>query len=100
MNTNVNKKHKSSVFSALFSNPHALRELYSAIEGVDISSDAVIEINTLSDVLYMEQLNDISFTIDDRIVVLWISFPKGQYAVNILSARERHYQSVKTESDA
>ena len=70
MNTNVNKKHKSSVFSAVFSNPHALRELYSAIEGVDISPDTVIEINTLSDVIYMEQLNDISFTIDDRIVVL------------------------------
>ena len=67
---NVNIKHKNSVFSTLFGNPETLRELYSAIEGVDISPDVVISINTLSDVLYMKQINDLSFTIDDRIVVL------------------------------
>ena len=67
---NVNKKHKNSVFSKLFGNPEALRELYSAIEGVDVPPDAVIAINTLSDVLFMKQINDLSFTIDDRIVVL------------------------------
>jgi len=67
---NLNKKHKSSVFSTLFSTPEALRELYSAIEGIEIPKDAIIDINTLSDVLFMEQINDVSFTIDDRIVVL------------------------------
>ena len=67
---NVNKKHKNSVFSALFGTPESLRELYSAVEGVDIPPEAVIKINTLSDVVFMEQINDISFTIDDRIVVL------------------------------
>ena len=66
----VNKKHKSSVFSTLFSDPDVLRELYSAIEGVDIPPDAIVDINTLTDVLYMKQINDISFTIDDRIVIL------------------------------
>jgi len=70
MNFNVNRKHKNSVFSALFGTPEILRELYSAIEGIDIPADAVIGINTLSDVLYMKQINDLSFTIDDRIVVL------------------------------
>jgi hypothetical protein len=30
----ANEKHKSSVFSLLFSKPEILRELYSAIEGV------------------------------------------------------------------
>ena len=70
MNSNVNKKHKNSVFSTLFGNPEALRELYSAIEGIEIPADAIIDINTLSDVLYMQQINDLSFTIDDRIVVL------------------------------
>jgi len=66
----VNKKHKASVFSALFSEPDALRELYSAIEGINIPKDAVIKINTLSDVLFMGQINDVSFTIDDQIVIL------------------------------
>jgi len=50
---NVNAKHKDSVFSFLFSNPEALRELYSALEGVSLPPDAVIDINTLSGVLYM-----------------------------------------------
>ena len=70
MDSNVNKKHKSSVFSALFSTPDVLRELYSAIEGIDVPQDAVININTLSDVLFMGQINDVSFTINDKIVVL------------------------------
>ena len=68
--SNANRKHKDSVFSKLFGNPEALRELYSAIEGVDVPPDAVIGINTLTDVLFMKQINDLSFTIDDRIVVL------------------------------
>ncbi|MDR0463784.1 MAG: Rpn family recombination-promoting nuclease/putative transposase [Treponema sp.] len=66
----VNTKHKASVFSTLFSDPETLRELYSAIEGVDVPKDAVISINTLSDVLFMGQLNDVSFTINDQLVVL------------------------------
>jgi len=70
MNSNVNRKHKNSVFSVLFSTPEILRELYSAIEGIDIPQDAIVNINTLSDALYMNQINDLSFTIDDRIVVL------------------------------
>jgi len=70
MDNSINRKHKSSVFSTLFGNPETLREVYSAIEGVDIPSDAIIDINTLSDVLYMQQINDLSFTIDDKIVVL------------------------------
>ena len=67
---NVNVKYKDSVFSFLFSDPVVLRELYSAIEGVEIPPDTPIEINTLSDILYMDQVNDISFTIDNRLVVL------------------------------
>ena len=67
---NINAKYKNSVFSLLFGNPDALRELYSAIEGVPLPPDIPININTLSDVLYMEQINDLSFTVDNRLVVL------------------------------
>jgi len=70
MNLNVNLKHKDSVFSKLFSSPEILRELYSAIEGIDVPKDAIVDINTLSEALFMKQINDLSFTIDDRIVVL------------------------------
>jgi len=70
MCVNVNIKHKDSVFSKLFSSPEILRELYSAIEGIDVPKDAIVDINTLSEALFMKQINDLSFTIDDRIVVL------------------------------
>jgi len=65
-----NEKHKSSVFSLLFSNPDILRELYSAIEGVPLPPDIPININTLSDALIKGKINDISFLIDNRLVVL------------------------------
>jgi len=68
---NINAKYKNSVFSLLFGNPDALRELYGAIEGVVLPHDMPIEINTLSDVLYMERINDISFTVDNRLVCLY-----------------------------
>jgi predicted transposase/invertase (TIGR01784 family) len=67
---NVNRTYKNSVFSRLFSDPEVLRELYSAIEGIPLSPDTPIDINTLSDVLFMEQYNDISFTIDNKLVIL------------------------------
>jgi len=67
---NVNRNHKNSVFSSLFSNPEVLRELYSAIEGIPIPPDIPININTLTDILYKGQINDVSFLINNRLVVL------------------------------
>ena len=67
---NVNRNHKNSVFSSLFSTPDVLRELYSAIEGIPIPPDIPIDINTLSNVLFMKQINDVSFLIDNRLVML------------------------------
>lgn len=67
---NVNRKHKDSVFSFLFGNPDILRELYSAIEGIAVPPDIPVNINTLTDILFKDQLNDLSFTIDNRLVVL------------------------------
>jgi hypothetical protein len=66
----INASYKDSVFSFLFSDPAALRELYEALEGVTIDPAIPITINTLSGVLYMEQYNDISFTIGGKLVVL------------------------------
>jgi len=66
----TNKKYKASVFSMLFSDPVILRELYCALEGVSLPVDAVITINTLSDVLFMDRINDISFEIGNRLVIV------------------------------
>jgi hypothetical protein len=66
----TNRKHKDSVFTKLFSEKNNLLELYNAVSGKNYPENTEIEIITLSDVLYMEQLNDIAFVIDNRLVVL------------------------------
>jgi len=65
-----NTKYKDSVFSLLFSKPELLRELYGALEGVDLPEDVPVTINTLQDVLFMDRINDISFEIDGKLIVL------------------------------
>ena len=58
----ANIRHKDSVFSHLFGNPDTLRELYSAIEGIDLPADIPININTIPSALFMGRINDVSFT--------------------------------------
>ena len=70
MSVNSNKKYKNSVFTTLFDEPEPLLELYNALSGSNLSPDTPIIINTLTDVLYMERINDVSFFIDDKVVVL------------------------------
>jgi predicted transposase/invertase (TIGR01784 family) len=66
----ANEKFKDSVFSTLFGNEDVLRELYSAIEGVEVPRDTHIDINTLEKVLVKGKINDLSFIIGNRLVVL------------------------------
>ncbi|MDR2305225.1 MAG: Rpn family recombination-promoting nuclease/putative transposase [Treponema sp.] len=66
----ANREYKDSLFSWLFSDPPALRELYGALTGVPLSPDIPITINTLEDVLFKGRLNDISFEIAGRLIVL------------------------------
>ena len=58
------------MFTALFNDPAALRDLYCALEGVLLSPDVPVTINTLENVLYMDLYNDISFEIAGKLVVL------------------------------
>jgi len=56
--TKTNRKHKDSVFTKLFGEKSNLLELYNAVSGKNYPENTEIEIITLSDVLYMEQLNE------------------------------------------
>jgi predicted transposase/invertase (TIGR01784 family) len=67
---NVNNKFKNSVFTMLFSDPDLLRELYCALEGVSLPPDVPVTINTLENALFMGQINDVSFEIGGKLVVL------------------------------
>ena len=66
----ANTKYKDSVFSLLFKEPDKLRELYCALEGVTLPQDVPVKINTLSDVLFMDRINDISFEIGGKLIIL------------------------------
>jgi len=66
----TNKKFKNSLFTKLFADPALLRELYCALEDVTLPPDAPVSINTLEDVLFMDLINDISFEIDGKLIVL------------------------------
>ena len=70
LTVNVNNKYKASVFTFLFSDPDLLRELYCALEGVTLPAGVPVTINTLSEVLFMDRVNDISFEIGGKLVVL------------------------------
>jgi predicted transposase/invertase (TIGR01784 family) len=54
----------------LFSNKKNRVEVYNAINGTNYPENTEIEIITLSDALFLEQLNDIAFVIDGKLVVL------------------------------
>ena len=61
----ANKNLKDSVFSAYFSEDTArLVELFNALEGTDYPPDTPVEINTLTDVLWMDRINDLSFVLN------------------------------------
>jgi hypothetical protein len=66
----VNRTYKDSVFSLLFSDLETLRELYCALENVTLPPDVPITINTLEGVLFMERVNDISFAVGNKLVVI------------------------------
>jgi len=66
----INRQYKDSVFSLLFSNPNLLRRLYCALEDVELPPDTPVIINTLENVLFKGLINDISFVIGGKLVVL------------------------------
>jgi hypothetical protein len=66
----VNKKYKDSLFRHLFNDKSRLLELYNAIMGANFQDESIIEINTLEDVLFASKKNDISFTVNKKMVVL------------------------------
>ena len=67
---NANRSFKDSAFTCLFSDSKNLISLYNALENKNYPLDTEIEINTLDEVFFRKQKNDISFIIDNRFIVL------------------------------
>ena len=72
MEHNANRGYKDSVFNMyMTSNPAYLIESYNAIQDENYDLNTPIEINTLNDVLYKGKVNDLSFSLDNRYIVLY-----------------------------
>lgn len=69
----ANRSHKDTVFRDLFgTQEHKANtlSLYNALSGKNYDDPDLLEFTTLDDVLYMSVKNDISFLIDDT-MILW-----------------------------
>jgi len=62
-NSNINRKHKDSLFRMIFNDREALLSLYNAVNRSDYTDPMAITINTIEDVVYMGMKNDNSFLI-------------------------------------
>ena len=66
-----NPKFKSSVFASYFSETNQrLIDLYNAFSNAEYPADTPLEINTLTNALFYGLVNDISFVLDDTLIVL------------------------------
>jgi hypothetical protein len=66
----ANREHKDSVFTAFFRDKSRLIELYNAIANTNYPPDTDIQINTLENILLTGPVNDISFLLDEKLVIL------------------------------
>lgn len=66
---NANRKYKDTVFTKLFGEKDKLAELYNAIHETNYTPDDIV-INTLENVIFAGMINDISFTLDGRLIIL------------------------------
>jgi len=66
----ANEKHKDTVFKKLFGETDKLIPLYNALSGSNYPLDTHIEITTLENILFKGRYNDLSFIVDDKLVVL------------------------------
>jgi hypothetical protein len=64
------RNYKNNVFVDYIGTKERLIEVYNAVRGTNYTNDTRVEINTLKNVLYRFIQNDISFVIDDKLVVL------------------------------
>ena len=66
----ANRQYKNSVFKDLFHDEAAALNLYNALTGSRFTMHDGLHFTTLDNALFMDRLNDISFTIADKLVVL------------------------------
>jgi len=66
----ANREYKDSVFRDLFSTDTTALELYNALTDSRFTVDDGLRFTTLENALFMDRINDVSFIIGDKLVVL------------------------------
>jgi predicted transposase/invertase (TIGR01784 family) len=66
----ANRTYKDTVFTLLFSNEDVIREVYGAITGKVYGPETEVKISTLKNMLCINRVNDLSFEIDGKQIVL------------------------------
>ncbi|MDR1732281.1 MAG: hypothetical protein LBR61_09355 [Synergistaceae bacterium] len=66
----ANREYKSSVFVTLCEDKNRLVEVYNAVANKNYPPDAAVKIVTLENALFMGRRNDVSFLMEDRLVVM------------------------------
>ena len=66
----ANREYKDSVFTLLFKDKKNLISLYNALEDKNYPLDTEIKINTLDEVFFKNQRNDLYFLVDNKFIVL------------------------------
>ena len=67
--SHTNREYKNSVFKDLFSDEASALDLYNALTDSSFTIDDGLCFTTLENALFMGQLNDVSFTIGDKLVI-------------------------------
>jgi len=92
----INKNYKDTIFRSLFNTEKCALELYNAIFGTDYQDESAIEMNTLLEDIFSSHENDVSFSINKKIVVLveHQSTINENMPVRILSYIARIYEKI------
>ena len=69
-NTNINREHKSRLFSYIFGREETKQRtlsLYNSLSGTNYTNPDEITITTIEDVIYMGMKNDLSYIVTDKV---------------------------------
>jgi hypothetical protein len=66
----ANREYKSSMFGDLFNKEESALELYNALTGSRFTLSDGLRFTTLNDALFMGRLNDVSFTVADKLICM------------------------------
>ena len=92
----ANREHKDSMFREYFSEKEKLLKLYNAINKTNYDDVSQIKLTTLGQIMWMGRKNDISFLLEDRLIIFTPhqSTINGNMPVRALGFAGRVYEII------